>query len=46
MNRKIATKSHLEKQRSEADRGYHYQCRRTVKSVRPGIDHNQGEREK
>lgn len=42
---KIAAKPNLEQQRCQSDRGHDDQGNRTIKSIRPGIDHDQRERQ-
>jgi len=44
--REIPAKPNLEEQRRQPDRGHHYQSNGTDKSVRPGIDHDQRQRQK
>ena len=44
--RKIPVKPNLEQQCGQPDRGHHHQSDGTEKSIGPGIDHDQRQRQK
>jgi hypothetical protein len=45
MNRKIATKPHLEEQRGQSDCGHHHQSDWTIKGIWARIDNDQSQRQ-